>query len=145
MTFWLLPDVNIWVALHHQRHQHHDLALEWFNGLEQREKLVFCRQTQLGLFRLLTMAAVMGEEVLTQRQCWEIYGKWLAGGRAEMRSEPVGMEEAFRARTLIAEHAPKTWTDAYLSAFAETAGLTLVTFDKALAARTKEAVLLASG
>jgi len=35
------------------------------------------------------------------------------------------------------------WTEAYLGAFAATAALTLVTFDKALAAKTKCALLLA--
>src|SRR6516165_11396100 len=144
MTFWLLPDVNVWVALHHQRHQHHPATLEWFNGLAERRVLVFCRQTQLGMFRLLTMAATMGNETLTQQQCWAIYHKWMAGGRAAMQPEPEGIDNAFRARTQLLEPAPKTWTDAYLAAFAETAGLTLVTFDKALARKAKGAVLLAS-
>lgn len=142
MRFWPLPDVNVWVALQHQRHQHHRLTLAWFSGLEERTKLVFCRQTQLGLFCLLTTAAAMDEEVITQQQCWAIYRKWLAGGRAELQPEPAGIESAFRARTLTAQPAPKTWMDGYLAAFAETAGLTLVTFDKALALKVKNAVLL---
>ena len=144
MTSSLLPDVNVWVALHHQKHQHHQITLEWFNSLDERVKLVFCRQSQLGLFRLLTMSAVMGNEVSTQQHCWTIYRKWIAGGRAEYQSEPAGIESAFQARTFATEPAPKTWTDAYLAAFAETANLTLVTFDKGLAAKTKRAVLLAS-
>jgi len=142
MTSWLLPDVNVWVALQHQRHQHHRATLEWFNNLAERQVLVFCRQTQLGMFRLLTMAAIMGNEMLTQQQCWDIYQKWMAGGRAVMQHEPDGIDNAFRARTQAIEPAPKTWTDAYLAAFAETAALTIVTFDKALAAKAKGAVLL---
>jgi toxin-antitoxin system PIN domain toxin len=138
----LLPDVNVWVALHHQKHFHHASALEWFNGLEDRRKLVFCRQSQLGLFRLLTTPAIMGNEVATQHQCWTIYEKWIAGGRAIMQPEPPAIEAAFRARSRATQSAPKMWTDSYLSAFAETAGLALVTFDKALAAKTKGALLL---
>jgi uncharacterized protein len=84
----------------------------------------------------------MGEEVSTQQQCWAIYRKWIAGGRAVMQLEPPAIESAFRARSHSAESAPKMWTDAYLAAFAETAGLTLVTFDKALATKTKGALLL---
>lgn len=138
----MLPDVNVWVALHHQKHLHHRSALEWFNGLEERTTLVFCRQSQLGLFRLLTTSAVMGNEVSTQQQCWTIYEKWIAGGRAVMQPEPLGIDPVFRARSRVAQPAPKIWTDAYLAAFAETTGLTLVTFDKALAAKTRGTLLL---
>jgi len=141
MTSWLLPDINVWVAMHHQLHEHHRMAEAWFEGLDE-EMLVFCRQTQLGFFRLLTSPAVMGDETVTQRQCWSIYEEWLAGGRAVLQLEPPGIEAAFRARTLALEPAPKTWMDAYLAAFAEAAGLTLVTFDRALAAKAKGAVVL---
>ena len=143
MTSWLLPDVNVWVALHHRRHLHHEIALRWFDSLDLHRLLVFCRESQLGLFRLLTTAAAMGDEVIPQRQCWEIYEEWLAGGRAVEKAEPVGILPAFRARTSAGTPAPKTWMDAYLAAFAEVAGLTLVTFDKALAAREPSALLLA--
>jgi toxin-antitoxin system PIN domain toxin len=142
MTSLLLPDTNVWVALHHQRHAHHRVTLDWFNALNEQNTLIFCRQTQLEFFRLLTTSAVMGRETLTQRQCWERYAQWLAGGRAIERSEPVGVREAFQSRTMAAEPAPKTWMDAYLSAFAETAQLTLVTFDKSLATKAKGALLL---
>ncbi len=142
MTSWLLPDVNVWVAIHHQRHQHHLATLGWFKGLDEHRMLVFCRQTQLGLFRLLTTAAAMGEETITQHQCWAIYQEWIAGGRAVQQSEPDGIDRAFRARTLATEPAPKTWMDAYLAAFSDKAGLTLVTFDKALAAKAAGALLL---
>ena len=143
MTSWLLPDVNVWLALSTERHQHHRTTLAWFETLDETQPLVFCRQTQLGLFRLLTNPAVMGEETLTQRQCWAIYEEWLGEGRAILQPEPPEIDAAFRARTLAPEPATKTWTDAYLAAFAEAGHLTLVTFDKALAGRAKGAVLLA--
>ena len=141
MTSWLLPDINVWVAMHHQRHEHHRVAEAWFDGLDD-QMLVFCRQTQLGFFRLLTTTAVMGDETVTQRQCWAIYEEWLTGGRAVLQLEPPGIGVAFRARTLALELALKTWMDAYLAVFAEAAGLTLVTFDGALAAKVEGAVLL---
>jgi uncharacterized protein len=143
MTSWLLPDVNVWLALHYQRHEHYGTAQAWFDGLDERQILVFCRQTQLGFFRLLTTSAVMGKDTRTKRQCWSIYEDWLAGGRAMQQREPSGIDATFRARTSAAEPAPKEWADAYLAAFAETAHLTLITFDKALAGKTKGAVLLA--
>jgi predicted nucleic acid-binding protein len=52
------------------------------------------------------------------------------------------MEAIFKARTDSNQVSPKVWNDAYLAAFAEAAGLTLVTFDRALAGKTKGAVLL---
>ena len=142
MTYWL-PDVNVWLAMHSERHELHRAALAWFNGLDDDQTLVFCRQTQLGLFRLLTTEAVMGEDVRTQRQCWAIYEEWLAGGRAVLQPEPSGLDPAFRARTLAPEPASKTWTDSYLGAFTEAGHFTLITFDKVLVAKTKGAVLLA--
>jgi predicted nucleic acid-binding protein len=59
-----------------------------------------------------------------------------------MHPEPAGIDAIFRTRSTVRQSAPKLWTDAYLSAFAETADLVLVTFDKALAAKTKGALLL---
>jgi len=143
MSLLLLPDVNVWVALHHQAHLHHEFANTWFDSLDQLSTLIFCRQTQMGFFRLLTTEAVMGDEALTQRECWDRYWKWLKGGRAAFRTEPAGMEKAFQARTMKDAHSPKEWTDAYLAGFAELGGLKLVTFDPALAAKAKGAVLLA--
>jgi len=141
MTSWLLPDVNVWVAMHHQRHAHHNAAVAWYESLNE-PLLVFCRQTQLGFFRILTTSAVMRDETLAQRQCWVIYEKWLAGGFAIEQPEPLDIGSALRARSLAAEPAPKTWMDAYLAAFAECAGLTLVTFDRALAGKTNKSILL---
>ena len=52
------------------------------------------------------------------------------------------LESPLRVMTKAAIASPKTWMDAYLAAFAETAGLTLVTFDRALAGKTKGSILL---
>lgn len=138
----LFPDVNVWLALNHTIHTHNCAATAWFSDLSQQTTLVFCRQTQLGLFRLLTTGSVMGEDALTQRQCWMLYTKWIEGGRAELWGEPIGLEGTFQRGSVTDERSPKRWSDAYLAAFAETAGLTLVTFDQALAGKVKGAVLL---
>jgi toxin-antitoxin system PIN domain toxin len=142
MNSRLFPDVNVWVALHHQIHAHHATALHWFEALGPESILIFCRQTQMGLFRLLTTEAVMGDEALAQRECWTLYRRWIAGGRARFESEPAGVGPAFEKRTAADTASPKMWTDAYLAAFAEAGNLTLVTFDQALARRATGAVLL---
>jgi hypothetical protein len=143
MTSSHLPDVNVWLAMHAERHQHHRIARAWSEALDERRPLVFCRQTQLSLFRLLTNPAVMDNEILTQRQCWAIYDEWLSAGRAVLEPEPLGIAPAFRGRTQAAEPATKRWTDSYLAAFAEAGAFTLVTFDKTLAGKVNGAVLLA--
>ena len=142
MSSRLFPDVNVWVALHHQIHAHHEAVLAWFEGLEPLSVLVFCRQTQMGLFRLLTTDAVMGDEVLTQRQCWTLYRQWISSGKAKLQSEPARVGQAFEQRTMADIPSPQEWTDAYLGAFVEAAGLTLVTFDRALAGKVEGSVLL---
>lgn len=57
-----------------------------------------------------------------------------------MRMEPPDLETALGLQRAIAT--PKAWADAYLAAFADAAGLMLVTFDKALTAKAKGALLL---
>jgi len=130
------------VALHHEIHTHHEAALRWFAALRPETTLIFCRQTQVGLFRLLTSEEVMGDEALAERECWALYRRWIAGGKARLESEPAGVGPAFEKRTGGGSSSPKTWTDAYLAAFAEVGNLALVTFDQALARKAKGAVLL---
>jgi hypothetical protein len=116
--------------------------MRWFAAQDESVRFVFCRQTQMGFFRLMTTEAVLGREVITQRQCWEIYDQWIADGKAILAGEPAGLEEALRPRTFADSPSPKAWADAYLAAFAEAANLTLVTFDRALAGKVKGAMLL---
>ena len=138
----LFLDANVWVALNYGQHKHHEIANRWYMGLPLEARLAFCRQTQLGLFRILTTAAVMGTDILTQRDCWQIYDRWRATGQVVWAEEPVTLEAPLRTRTYGAAASPKLWMDAYLAAFAETAGLTLVTLDKELAGKAKGAMLL---
>lgn len=85
----------------------------------------------------------MGEDVLTQGQAWETFDALVANPGNRMLEEPAGIDAPFRELTNSSESSTKVWTDAYLAAFAETAHLTLVTFDKALAAKARNAILLA--
>ena len=143
MTSLVFPDINVWVALSHPDHSHHQAAEAWYRSLNEEDVLVFCRHTQLGFFRLMTTAAVLGEDVRTAGQCWKLYDRWIEPGEAIFAFEPEGLEAEMRVRTSSQTPNPKEWADAYLAAFAETAQLTLVTFDKALAGKALGAVLLA--
>jgi toxin-antitoxin system PIN domain toxin len=138
----LFPDINVWIALTYEGHVHHARAVEWFGALDQDASLIFCRLTQLGLLRLLTAAAVMGDEVMTQPEAWAAYDRWRQDDRVELMDEPSGLERRFRALTRRRNPATKDWADAYLAAFAAAGELTVVTFDRALRGRSKGAVLL---
>jgi len=128
----LFPDVNVWLALTHDRHVHHATAAAWFRS-ESDAPVCFCRFTQMGLLRLLTNESVMGIDVMTQRKAWGVYQDWFDDDRIEFLREPesVRFEEVFRTLSLGQQPSTKLWADAYLVPFARTAGLTLVTFDRA--------------
>ena len=139
----LFPDINVWVALTYEGHAHHRTAPTWFEMLTPDASLVFCRLTQVGLLRLLTAEAVMGDEVMTQPQAWGAYDRWHHDPRVELVDEPAGIEAHFRVLTRLRQTATKDWADAYLAAFATAGQLTLVTFDKGLRAKAKSTVMLA--
>lgn len=141
-TSFLFPDINVWVALTHGAHVHHQVARDWFDSLPAGVRFCFCRFTQLGFLRLLTAEAVMGAEVMSQREAWAVYDRWREDDRVRLLEEPLDLEARFRARTRLRHAAPKAWADAYLAAFAEASQLTLVTFDRAFRGRVKPLILL---
>jgi toxin-antitoxin system PIN domain toxin len=141
-TTSLFPDINVWVALTYEGHVHHVAAAAWFAGLHPDATLAFCRFTQLGLLRLLTTQAVMGDEVMTQPQAWVAYDRWLQDPCVTFINEPAEIEPRFRSLTRRRQPATKDWADSFLAAFATAGGLTLVTFDRGLRAKARSAVLL---
>jgi uncharacterized protein len=126
----LFPDVNVWLALTHDRHLHHRIATDWFR--EREETIYFCRLTQLGFLRLLTNEQVMGIDVRSQQSAWQGYHHWFEDERVDFHREPEGpeFETVFQEFSSRGRRSPKLWADAYLAAFAKVSGLTLVTFDR---------------
>ena len=141
-TSYLFPDVNVWVALTCGRHVHHLIASDWLQSLDVDVRLSFCRVTQLGFLRLLTMDAVMGDEVCTQVEAWAVYDRLLKNDNITALEEPPDLDRRFRALTRSRQASPKAWGDAYLAAFAETSQITLVTFDRAFRGKVKPLILL---
>jgi len=84
----------------------------------------------------------MGRGTLTQTEAWKAYDRWVESAGAELAEEPVGVEAVFRSMSGAGQASPKEWADSYLAAFSSAGGLQLVTFDRALAAKVKGAVLL---
>lgn len=85
----------------------------------------------------------MREDALTQAQAWSAFDAFTEVSGAKLLDEPMGLDRPFRQLTDRQEVSTKQWADAYLAAFAKTAHLTLVTFDRALAATVEGAILLA--
>jgi toxin-antitoxin system PIN domain toxin len=139
---FLFPDVNVWVALTLETHVHNTVAARWLASLGQETRVCFCRITQLSLLRLLTTQAMMGSEVMSQAEAWQVYDRWLEDTRMVFLNEPAGLERAFRAHSRRRDPSAKGWTDSYLVAFASASGLTLVSFDQGLRAKTKDLLLL---
>ncbi len=141
-TSFLFPDINVWVALTHGRHVHHQIANDWLESFDADVRLCFCRFTQLGFLRLMTAEAVMEEDVHTQIEAWTAYDNWLKNQHVTLVDEPVGLDRRFRALSRSRQAAPKAWADAYLAAFADASELTLVTFDRAFRGKVKPLILL---
>jgi len=139
---YLFPDVNVWLALVHEIHPHHKAVKVWSDSLGGDSIVYFCRFTQLGFLRLLTNQSAMRTDVLTQSQAWEAFDALLADPNNQMMDEPGGIDSLFRRETSSDEASTKQWADGYLAAFAKAGNLTLVTLDKALAAKVDGAVLL---
>ncbi len=138
---FLFPDLNVWIALTSRRHAHHSLAARWYSELEDT-RLVFCRYTQMGFFRLLTTEAVMGVDVLTQTHAWATYDEWLVSGNATLLEEPPRLEAIYRSLARRSQSSPKEWADSYLAAFSKASEIRLVTLDHGLKSRVGDAILL---
>jgi toxin-antitoxin system PIN domain toxin len=135
-------DANVWLALVWERHSRAESARVWFEQCED-EQFLFCRFTQLAFLRLLTTEAVMGRDVRSMTAAWELYDQCCEDQRIAFLPEPDGLDSRLRTFAKSRLSSPKAWADAYLAAFASTAGLRLVTFDKALGSRLAGCLILA--
>jgi toxin-antitoxin system PIN domain toxin len=137
MTF--LPDVNVWIALAVIEHEHHEPAAKWFESVGDND-LAFCRVSQMGLLRLLTNAHVMKDDQLTPSGAWQLSDRLFEQAKAIFEPEPEDLEEVWRGLTDTSKPQTNFWTDAYLAAFAQATGCTLVTFDRGVSRYKKTAI-----
>jgi toxin-antitoxin system PIN domain toxin len=133
MTLYFF-DLNVWFAFSVSGHQHNRDAWNWLQGLPDDSTLIFSRYTQLGLLRLLTNTAVMGDATLTLGEAWAVYDRWLQDPRVEFYPESRNVDAGFRRATQpFAGQAAANWVgDCWLLALAEAAKARLVTFDRGL-------------
>ena len=93
-----LPDINVWLALACEDHQHHLRARRYWER-ESAPQLAFCRVTMLGLLRLATNATIMQNRPFLAAEAWKIYRDFLALPEVEFLAEPAGIEHQFAAYT----------------------------------------------
>jgi toxin-antitoxin system PIN domain toxin len=130
-----LPDLNLWLALVVAEHPHHAAARRYWE--EQRAapalgpRWWFCRTTMLGLVRLLTQPKLMGDGALGLREAHAIYQQ-LRQTEGVAFAGDTEAADALLATWTSEDQPPlpaRLWTDAWLAASAECAGLRLVSFD----------------
>lgn len=127
-----LCDSNVWLALALSTHRHHEAARLWFDVGHAPGSVLFCRQTQQTLLRLLTNPAVLGGygiPPLTNAEAWAVFEALRGDDRVGFVDEPVGLEVQWQKLALRGSASPKLWMDAYLAAFAVAGGHTMVTTD----------------
>jgi toxin-antitoxin system PIN domain toxin len=139
-----LPDVNVWIALAIDIHEHHSVARRWIEGKGSGE-LAFCRITEMGLLRLLTNPRVMDDAPLTASQACNIRDRLLDDPRVKSLGEPEGFEEKWRQTSRAGKVGPNFWTGAYLISLCASANCTLVTFDRLAAGKGGSRVHLLAG
>lgn len=135
MALLSYPDVNVWFALLVENHLHHEKAVGWWRS-SQATAIGICRATQISVLRLLTTAAAMNGNPLTMAEPWASYDRLFGDDRVCLLPEPSFFETDFRKScSSMRGSSPQMWADAYLTAFADGAGATLVTFDQGLSGR----------
>lgn len=132
MTY--LADVNVWLAFILSNHVHHATTSRWFVE-SSHDEIAFCRVTQMGVLRLLTNQHAMIGNPLKPVDAWTTFDTLMSMRSVLFVQEPLRLEAEWRKAAMGHSHGPNWWTDAYLAAFATAAGMTIATFDKALARR----------
>ena len=127
-----LPDLNVWLALTDPDHQHHARAQRYWET-EAAPQLAFCRITMLGLLRLSTNKVVMGGAPYSTEEAWQAYQATAALPEVSFMTEPQGIDALMQEHSSAPTFRNADWTDTYLAAFAQLAGLRLVSFDKGFA------------
>ena len=122
-----LPDVNVWLALADENHIHHIAAQSYWRD-EAAASVGFCRISMLGFLRLATHRSVLSRP-LSNAEAWDIYRQYLAEADVCFVHESPAAEGEFQKLTSQSPFSSQLWTDAWLAAFAKSAGCRIVSFD----------------
>ena len=130
-----LLDTNVWLALALEEHPGHQSAHAWLKQQAPRPgSLLFCRSTEQSLLRLLSTTKILnaiGSQALSNKQAIDAIEEMQRHPDVATRAEPANIRATWLGLASRPTASPKLWMDAYLAAFAITAALQMVTFDKA--------------
>ena len=124
-----LADVNVLLALLVRQHEHHRLALRWFERLAANEAGL-CRFVQLALIRLLGNRHIMGNDAVSAGTAWRLIDELSQDERIDFVPEPDLLDSVLP--TLLNYPVPtgKLIGDAYLAAFSIATSRRMVTLDR---------------
>jgi toxin-antitoxin system PIN domain toxin len=123
-----LLDVNVWLALADENHQHHQRAKLYWEE-ESAAKLAFCRVTMLSFLRLSTHPKVMGGQPFSASEAWAAYRGFRALPEVELIDDNAKLEPIMATLTDMPDFPHSRWTDSYLAAVALSTNSRLVSFD----------------
>lgn len=126
-----LSDINVLLALVAESHARHKEVRRWWEQQSPETPIYICRPVQMGLLRLMSSEAALGDEALTLSQAWAVYATLLASGRFAFAMEPQGLDARWEKFCRPFRRSPKVVMDAYLAAFAHAGGYRLTTMDRA--------------
>jgi toxin-antitoxin system PIN domain toxin len=123
-----LVDVNVLLALLVRHHEHHKMAVKWFDKLAAGEAGL-CRSVQLALIRLLGNRAVMGEYAVSALAAWKLIDDLMQDERLYFVAEPDGVDSVFPGLLRYPISTGKLVGDAWLAAMSIAVSTKLVTLD----------------
>ncbi len=118
----------MWVALSSPDHPHHSRAAKYWRD-ESDGTISFMTHTALGLVRVLTNPSARGAHALDVAAAWQLYRAWRQDPAVTFTHEPSRCHQELDRLVVAGLVRPRTWTDAYLAAFARCADVRLVSFD----------------
>lgn len=128
-----LIDTSVWVAFAFPRHPGHALSREALARVNEVQPAVMCRAAEQGFVRLATTATVFnyyGVPDMSNQLALAMLDTLQSMPHVRHNDEPPGLVAHWRQLAALPTASPKVWMDAYLAAFALSAGLLLVTLDK---------------
>src|SRR3954469_6526920 len=94
------------------------------------DRIAFCRNTMLGLLRIITNPKAMAGKPFTPDQAWWAYRTYRALPEVTFVGETCDLEARFAAWSDQPTFPVSEWTDCYLAAVALGNGARLVSFDR---------------
>jgi hypothetical protein len=118
----------VWLALAVSSNANHAKAKAWY--LQHYEEVCcYCRLTQQAFLRLVTKPKVLRDDTMTMSQAWTVYEAMTNNPWVSFHGEPEGLDPIWKLHTVDYRFSQNVWSDAYLAAFAQAAGLHIVTCD----------------